>query len=122
MLHSSMVLQSVNQPSDTVLFSRKATEMDTPLRTVKTNIVQSIRAFRVPDLQESAQALGHHFLYAARHRPGRTGREDAHRQAGGHFAAGAAHEQPVQRRLLAGRSLIQVCGRASPVRACANAT
>ena len=25
--------------------------MDTPLRTVKTNIVQSIRAFRVPDLQ-----------------------------------------------------------------------
>ena len=38
--------------------------MDTPLRTVKTNIVQSIRAFRVPDLQASAQALGHHFLYA----------------------------------------------------------
>jgi len=38
--------------------------MDTPLRTVKTNIVQSIRAFRVPDLQEAAQALGHHFLYA----------------------------------------------------------
>ena len=38
--------------------------MDTPLRTVRTNIVQSIRAFRVPDLQEAAQALGHHFLYA----------------------------------------------------------
>ena len=35
-----------------------------PLRTVKTNIVQSIRAFRVPDLQEAAQGLGHHFLYA----------------------------------------------------------
>jgi RNAse (barnase) inhibitor barstar len=35
-----------------------------PLRTVKTNIVQSIRAFRVPQLQEAAQALGHHFLYA----------------------------------------------------------
>jgi RNAse (barnase) inhibitor barstar len=34
-----------------------------PLRTVKTNIVQSIRAFRVPDLQEAAQSLGHHFLY-----------------------------------------------------------
>jgi RNAse (barnase) inhibitor barstar len=34
-----------------------------PLRTVKTNIVQSIRAFRVPDLQEAAQGLGHHFLY-----------------------------------------------------------
>lgn len=38
--------------------------MDMPLRTVRTNIVQSIRAFRVSDLQEAAQALGHHFLYA----------------------------------------------------------
>jgi RNAse (barnase) inhibitor barstar len=38
--------------------------MDTPLRTVRTNIVQSIRAFRVSDLQEAAQSLGHHFLYA----------------------------------------------------------
>jgi RNAse (barnase) inhibitor barstar len=35
-----------------------------PLRGIRTNIVQSIRAFRVPDLQEAAQALGHHFLYA----------------------------------------------------------
>ena len=35
-----------------------------PLSTVKTNIVQSIRAFRVQELQEAAQALGHHFLYA----------------------------------------------------------
>ena len=39
-------------------------EMDTPLRNVRTNIVQSIRAFRVSDLQEAAQGLGHHFLYA----------------------------------------------------------
>ena len=38
--------------------------MDMPLRTVRNNIVQSIRAFRVQDLQEAAQALGHHFLYA----------------------------------------------------------
>ena len=38
--------------------------MDMPLRTVRNNIVQSIRAFRVPDLQEAAQTLGHHFLYA----------------------------------------------------------
>ncbi len=38
--------------------------MDVPLRTVRTNIVQSIRAFRVSDLQEAAQQLGHHFLYA----------------------------------------------------------
>jgi RNAse (barnase) inhibitor barstar len=35
-----------------------------PLLTVKTNIVQSIRAFRVPQLQEAAQDMGHHFLYA----------------------------------------------------------
>ncbi len=38
--------------------------MDTPLRNVRNNIVQSIRAFRVQDLQEAAQGLGHHFLYA----------------------------------------------------------
>lgn len=38
--------------------------MDTPLRTVRPNIVQSIRAFRVNDLQAAAQTLGHHFLYA----------------------------------------------------------
>ena len=58
---------------DLFLTSEKATEMDTPLRKeinetplkgVRSNIVQSIRAFRVQDLQESATALGHHFLYA----------------------------------------------------------
>ena len=38
--------------------------MDMPLRTVKNNIVQSIRAFRVADLQDAAGQLGHHFLYA----------------------------------------------------------
>ncbi len=38
--------------------------MDIPLRTVKTNIVQSIRAFRVADLQAAAAQLGYHFLYA----------------------------------------------------------
>ena len=37
---------------------------DLPLRTVKTNIVQSIRAFSVADLQSSAAQLGYHFLYA----------------------------------------------------------
>ncbi len=39
-------------------------ESETPLRGVRTNIVQSIRAFRVQDLQDAARALGHHFLYA----------------------------------------------------------
>jgi RNAse (barnase) inhibitor barstar len=38
--------------------------METPLRNVRTNIVQSIRAFRVSDLQDAAKSLGHHFLYA----------------------------------------------------------
>jgi RNAse (barnase) inhibitor barstar len=39
--------------------------METPLRSVRTNIVQSIRAFRVQDLQLAAQELGQHFLYAS---------------------------------------------------------
>ena len=39
-------------------------DQDNPLQRVRTNIVQSIRAFRVQDLQEAAVALGHHFLYA----------------------------------------------------------
>ena len=37
---------------------------ETPLRGVRNNIVQSIRAFRVQDLQDAAQDLGQHFLYA----------------------------------------------------------
>ena len=54
------------------LTSQKAAEMDQPLRPppesifkgVRTNIVQSIRAFRVHDLQDAAASLGQHFLYA----------------------------------------------------------
>jgi RNAse (barnase) inhibitor barstar len=34
------------------------------LKTVPSNVVQSIRAFRVTDLQAEAARLGHHFLYA----------------------------------------------------------
>ena len=58
---------------DLFLTTEKETEMDkplrpdiseTPLKGVRSNIVQSIRAFRVQDLQETATALGHHFLYA----------------------------------------------------------
>lgn len=37
------------------------------LTTVPPNLVQSIRAFRVPDLQEEAARLGQHFLYAHCH-------------------------------------------------------
>ncbi|HEY0201499.1 MAG TPA: barstar family protein [Burkholderiaceae bacterium] len=39
-------------------------EKEMPLRNVRPNIVQSIRAYRVQELQEAAQALGQHFLYA----------------------------------------------------------
>jgi len=42
----------------------KETAMEMPLRTVKTNIVQSIRAYTVKDLQNAATEMGHHFLYA----------------------------------------------------------
>src|SRR5215204_3819808 len=58
---------------DLFLTTEKDTEMDkplrpepseTPLKGVRSNIVQSIRAFRVQDLQETATALGQHFLYA----------------------------------------------------------
>ena len=35
-----------------------------PLKNVRSNIVQSIRAFHACDLQQAAVQLGHHFLYA----------------------------------------------------------
>jgi RNAse (barnase) inhibitor barstar len=64
---------NLNMKRDLFLTTEKETEMDkplrpeiseTPLKGVRSNIVQSIRAFRVQSLQESATALGHHFLYA----------------------------------------------------------
>ena len=53
-------------------FVERHTEMDTPLRKdtdmplkgIRPNIVQSIRAFRVPELQDAATQLNQHFLYA----------------------------------------------------------
>ena len=39
-------------------------DQETPLKGVRSNIVQSIRAYRVSDLQDAAQNLGQHFLYA----------------------------------------------------------
>ncbi len=55
-----------------LLHQERAAEMETPprhtqdhpMRGVRPNIVQSIRAYRVHDLLAAAQALGHHFLYA----------------------------------------------------------
>ena len=54
------------------MFLERITEMDTPLRKptetplrhVRSNIVQSIRAYRIQDLQAAAETLGAHFLYA----------------------------------------------------------
>ena len=37
-------------------------DLETPLRGVRSNIVQSIRAYRIPDLQAAAETLGAHFL------------------------------------------------------------
>jgi RNAse (barnase) inhibitor barstar len=51
---------SLNQ--ETASPQRDATDL--PLRGVRPNIVQSIRAFRVSELQEAARSLGQHFLYA----------------------------------------------------------
>lgn len=43
---------------------KAATGMDLPLKNIRPNIVQSIRAFSVVELQSAAEQLGHHFLYA----------------------------------------------------------
>ena len=40
----------------------QGTKTDVPLKGIRTNIVQSIRAFRVQELQDAAVALGQHFL------------------------------------------------------------
>ncbi len=58
---------------DVFLTTEREAEMDAPLRResneallkgVRSNIVQSIRAFRVQELQDVARTLGQHFLYA----------------------------------------------------------
>ncbi|MBP9905476.1 MAG: barstar family protein [Rhodoferax sp.] len=54
----------MNMPLDQSTLGAPPGTADLPLRGVRSNIVQSIRAFRVQDLQEAAHALGHHFLYA----------------------------------------------------------
>lgn len=56
--------KKMNMSPDLATLKPPVSAVDTLLRGVRPNIVQSIRAFRVPDLQEVALALGHHFLYA----------------------------------------------------------
>jgi hypothetical protein len=70
------------------IFVEREAEMDTPLRTVRTNIVQSIRAFRVPDLQEAAQAGSSLPVRQPGQRPEQAGRAGPDRPAvhvAGHF-------------------------------------
>jgi RNAse (barnase) inhibitor barstar len=52
------------QDAMTTTTIERPAEMTLSLRAVRPNIVQSIRAFRVNDLQEAAHAAGQHFLYA----------------------------------------------------------
>jgi hypothetical protein len=54
----------MNMPISQELEAPKPAATETPLRGVRNNIVQSIRAFRVQELQDAAKALGQHFLYA----------------------------------------------------------
>ncbi len=54
----------MTMPLDQSTLSALPDATELPLRGIRPNIVQSIRAFRVQELQEAAQALGHHFLYA----------------------------------------------------------
>ena len=42
----------------------KSTGSNLPLQGIRANIVQSIRAFRVQELQDAAKVLKQHFLYA----------------------------------------------------------
>ena len=60
----TQVRSAVETPSRANVQTPLRGDVETPLRGVRTNIVQSIRAFRVQDLQDAAQDLGQHFLYA----------------------------------------------------------
>jgi RNAse (barnase) inhibitor barstar len=53
------------QPIREEFFYRPARRIATmELQTIRSNIVQAIRAYRVDDLMSAAQAAGQHFLYA----------------------------------------------------------
>jgi len=49
---------------DYILLLESGMGMDLPLKNIRPNIVQSIRAFSVTELQDAAEQLGQHFLYA----------------------------------------------------------
>jgi len=52
------------RPEAMVSTMEKPAEINLSLKGVRPNIVQSIRAFRVSDLQQAANRAGQHFLYA----------------------------------------------------------
>ena len=55
----------MNMPLSQESTAPQSAPAEIPLRGVRPNIVQSIRAFRVQELQDAAQSLGQHFLYAS---------------------------------------------------------
>lgn len=55
----------MNMPLSQESTAPQSAPEEIPLRGVRPNIVQSIRAFRVQELQDAAQSLGQHFLYAS---------------------------------------------------------
>jgi len=57
-----MRIESLHTEPSTLIV--RAEENMSLLKTVPSNVVQSIRAFRVADLQGEAARLGQHFLYA----------------------------------------------------------
>ena len=54
----------MNMSLNTETRAVQAAVAEVPLRGIRPNIVQSIRAFRVQELQQAALSLGQHFLYA----------------------------------------------------------
>jgi RNAse (barnase) inhibitor barstar len=60
-----MQLRAASRSDASVAHARSSHEEPMSLfKTVRPNLVQSIRAFRVQDLADEAQRLGQHFLYA----------------------------------------------------------
>ncbi|MGV3740709.1 MAG: barstar family protein [Burkholderiaceae bacterium] len=60
---SAVNIYSLPVPTETKVEPAPPKEAEL-LKSVPTNVVQSIRAFRVTDLQAEAMRLGQHFLYA----------------------------------------------------------
>jgi RNAse (barnase) inhibitor barstar len=62
--HKSVIMRTESFVNEAEIATAGAEGEMELLKTVPPNLVQSIRAFRVIDLQEEAARLGQHFLYA----------------------------------------------------------